>query len=118
MTVTLGPMRDHLRRWGAVYVLLVLFTGSWVGHLVTQAIEVGNEAREHGGTFEWGSFWPVFWRSTFENWQSEFLQLLTDAMLILALGHVLFAKQTEDQERLEAKVDAVLAELGVDFDAD
>lgn len=26
----------HFRRWGAVYILVVLFAGSWAGHLVAQ----------------------------------------------------------------------------------
>ena len=52
---------NHLRRWGAVWVLVALFVGSWVGQMVTMVPETG---------------WLEFWAATFENWQSEWLQLV------------------------------------------
>jgi hypothetical protein len=56
------------------------FLFSWVGQLWTQAIVERNEARQHGGSFHWSEFWPQFFASTFENWQSEFLQLIWQAV--------------------------------------
>jgi hypothetical protein len=61
-----------------------------------------------------GDFWPQFLASTFENWQSEFLQLCWQAA---GLAFLLFwgsSQSKEGEERLEAKVDALLAERGLD----
>lgn len=52
--------------------------------------------------------------STFENWQSEFLQLIWQAAglaLFLFWGS---SQSKESDERLEAKVDALLRERGID----
>jgi hypothetical protein len=65
---------SHVRRWGAVYVLLVLFLGSWLGHFVTQLSEFRSEQEEHDQAFAWADFFTAFGASTFENWQSEWLQ--------------------------------------------
>ena len=49
-----------------------------------------NQAEQHGQSFEWAQFFPQFFASTFENWQSEFLQLVWQAAgLALALLGVL-----------------------------
>ena len=108
-------MAKHLRRWGAAYILLLLFLGSWLGQLVFQLIEVGNEAREHGQQFTLSEFWPQFWQATFENWQSEWLQLFVQAVVLLGMKHMLFKADAEDMERLEAKVDALLEAQHIDI---
>ncbi|HYD09903.1 MAG TPA: DUF6766 family protein [Acidimicrobiales bacterium] len=110
-------MAKHLRRWGAAYILLLLFLGSWLGQLITQLIEVGNEAREHGQPFQMSDFWPQFWQATFENWQSEWLQLFVQAVVLLGMKHILFKADAEDMERLEAKVDALLESQQIDVRA-
>jgi len=106
-------MRKHINRWGAAYLLGVLFLGSWAGQLITQLSEVTADQHEHGQPFLWAEFWPQFLRSTFENWQSEFLQLLVQAVLLL--GPLCYLTWQADQnadkqdvERLERKLDALL----------
>lgn len=86
----------HLRRWGAVYILAALFAGSWAG----QAVTMGADIRDGG--------WVTFWAATFENWQSEWLQLVFQAVLLLGAKHLLFRVDAEDLERIEAKVDRLL----------
>jgi len=91
-----------------------LFVLSWAGQLVFQLIEARNDAAEHGSTFAWEQFWPQFLSSTFENWQSEFLQLVWQAAG-LALFYFWGSSQSkEGDERLEAKVDRLLVERGID----
>jgi len=113
----LGDPFDETARWpwvkryGLSLVLVTLFLTSWVGQFVSQAIEHGNEAREHGGTFEWSDFWPAFWKATFENWQSEFLQVLCFVLLTAKLIHRGSHESREGQDRMEAKVDAILAHV-------
>jgi hypothetical protein len=55
-----------------------------------------------------------FWQSTLENWQSEFLQLTA---FTVAAAYLVFKGSSESpdgEERLEAKLDALLAEQGLD----
>jgi hypothetical protein len=49
--------------------------------------------------------WGEFWAATFENWQSEWLQLVFQAVLLLGAKHWLFQVDAEDLERIEAKLD-------------
>lgn len=90
----------HLRRWGAVYILVLLFAGSWFGQAVTMMPEIESEG------------WGKFWASTFENWQSEWLQLIFQAVLLLGAKHWLFKVDAEDMERLEGKIDRLLEANG------
>lgn len=89
-------MKNHMRRWGAVYILALLFTGSWVG----QAWAMQPVIRKEG--------WTEFWSATFENWQSEWLQLVFQAILLLGAKHWLFKADARDLERVEAKIDRLL----------
>jgi hypothetical protein len=103
----------HLRRWGAVYVLLALFVGSWLGQFGMQVTEFTSEQHAHDEAFSWTDFWPSFLASTFENWQSEWLQLVFQAILLLGAKHWIFRVDAEDMERLEKKVDEIRHEMGL-----
>lgn len=104
----------HFRRWGAVYVLLVLFLGSWLGQFVAQLAEFRTDQQTHGESFIWSDFLTRFFASTFENWQSEWFQLIFQAILLLGAKHWLFQVDAEDMERLKNKVDRIAEELGID----
>jgi hypothetical protein len=89
-----------MRRWGAVYILAILFAGSWIGQLVAMQPEIEKEG------------WTKFWASTFENWQSEWFQLVFQAILLLGAKHWLFQADARDLERIEGKIDRVRRMLG------
>lgn len=55
--------------------------------------------------------WIVFWAATFENWQSEWIQLVFQAILLLGAKHWLFQVDAEDLERIEKKIDSIQREL-------
>jgi hypothetical protein len=99
---------NHLKRWGAVYILAVLFVASLAGQWFTQLAEYTAEQAEHGQPFEWPGYIAAFLAEMFANWESEMLQLAIQALLISAFSHLLFRKGDEDQRRLEAKVDRLL----------
>jgi hypothetical protein len=101
----------HLRRWGAVYVLLALFIGSWAGQFFTELSEFRSDQSAHGQPFVWADYLMTFFSSTFENWQSEWLQLVFQAILLLGAKHLIFRVDAEDMERLEAKVDQINSRL-------
>lgn len=91
-------MKRHFQRWGALYVLAVLFAGSMVAQYVFQVLLHREDMNQ-------------FLAAVFENWQSEWIQLFVQALLIQGLGHVLYQKETEDQERMEGKLNRILALL-------
>jgi hypothetical protein len=104
--------------WGKAYsfgiVTAVLFLLSWTGQFISQAITVADEAEQHGQAFQWSDFWPQFLSSTFENWQSEFLQLIWQAVGLTLLFLWGSSQSKESDERMEAKLDALLEKQGVD----
>lgn len=91
-----------------------LFVLSWAGQFVFQLIEERNQAAAHGQAFSMAEFWPAFLSSTFENWQSEFLQLVWQAAGLALFFFWGSSQSKEGNERLEAKVDRLLVEQGVD----
>src|SRR5215210_6962777 len=106
--------RWPLGRYGLSIVLAGMFLASWIGQFISQLIEVGNDAREHGQSFSMSEFWPQFWSATFENWQSEFLQLLTFVVLTTFLIHRGSAESKDSDEEMRAaleRIEAQLAEL-------
>jgi hypothetical protein len=91
-----------------------MFAVSWTLQAVFQWIAMANESAEHGEALTVVQFLPQFLSSTFENWQSEFLQLIWQAAG-LALFYFWGSSQSrESDERLEAKVDELLRRQGVD----
>ena len=110
---------DRAKPWfGKAYgfgiVTTALFLLSWSGQLVFQAITVRNEAEQHGEPFAFGDVWPQFLASTFENWQSEFLQLVWQAVGLAVLLYWGSSQSKESDERVEAKLDRLLEERGID----
>ncbi|HEY0698543.1 MAG TPA: DUF6766 family protein [Micromonospora sp.] len=105
-------------RWPKAYsfalVTGALFLVSWIGQFLFQMVVESNEATQHGQSFAWSEFLPQFFASTLENWQSEFLQLVWQAAG-LALFYFWGSSQSkESDERIEAKLDALLRERGLD----
>lgn len=92
-------MKVHMRRWGAVHILLILFIASWAA----QAWASMSDIEERG--------WAFFWAATFENWQSEWLQLVFQAILLMGAKHWLFQADARDLERIEGKLDTLLGEV-------
>ncbi len=85
----------------------------WLGFAAVQwftnLAEFTAEQASHGQPFAWGEF-LAYWGGRFaENHSSESWQLAVEAILIMALGHRIFRRGTEDTDRLEAKLDELLA---------
>jgi hypothetical protein len=102
------------RSLGILFVSL--FLASWIVQLFFEWHVYVNEQREHGGSASFWSagFWEEFGQSTFENWQSEFLQL---AAFTIATAYLVYAGSSESpdsEERIEAKLDALLEQSGMD----
>ena len=110
------PQKQPKRRWplgeyGLSLMLAFLFLASWAGQFVVELVKVGNEARSHGEAFSMSEFWPSFWQSTLENWQSEFLQLLTFVVLTAYFIHRGSAESKDGDEDIQAALERIEARL-------
>jgi hypothetical protein len=97
------PLGDH----GLSIVLALLFLGSWIAQFFVQMIAFGNEAREHGQSFSMSEYWPDFWKATLENWQSEFLQLLTFVLLTAYLIHRGSAESKDSDDEMQDALERI-----------
>jgi hypothetical protein len=83
-------MKRFLRDYGLGVVLAGLFLFSWIGQSLSGWVEFAAEQQAHGQVAQLlgadGYVWPWL-QSTMENWQSEFLQLFTMAVLTAFLVH-------------------------------
>ena len=105
------------RAYGFALLTAALFLLAWVAQFVAQLLEVRSHAEQHGQPFQWSGFFPQLSSATFENWQSEFLRLVWRAVglaLFLCWGS---SQSKESDERIEAKLDRLLAERGIEPDA-
>lgn len=78
----------------------LLFLVSWLGQGISQWFEAANEARAHGEAGTLAEFLPAFLAATLENWQSEFLQLLTFVVLTSFLVHKGSHKSKDSDEQM------------------
>ena len=53
----------HVRRWGAVYLLLLLFVGSWLGQFLTELAAFRSDQAAHGQEFAWRDYFFTFFAS-------------------------------------------------------
>jgi hypothetical protein len=92
----------------------LFFLISWIGQFLSQLVVERNDAQMHNEAFRWADFLPQFLASTFENWQSEFLQLVWQAVGLALLLFWGSSQSKESDERIEAKLDALLKDRGLD----
>lgn len=95
-------------------VLAILFLSAWGTQFLVQLKKMHKEVESKGQAFDWGEFWPEFWTSTLENWQSEFLQLLTFVVLTGFLIHRGSPESRDGEDRVEKKIDQILKILKKD----
>lgn len=73
-----------------------------------------DEERQHGQQPEMAGYLTIMMRDTFENWQSEFLQLLWQVVGLAYFLYLGSPSSKENDDRLEAKVDALLKLQGAE----
>jgi hypothetical protein len=103
-----------LGKYGLSIVLTILFLiamalQTWMGwrHFASEAIEHGQAPAwfgDDGYIWSWGL-------STFENWQSEFLQLLTFVVLTSFLIHKGSHESKDTDEEMQAQLDRMEQQL-------
>jgi hypothetical protein len=103
-----------LRDYSLGIVLAGLFLASWIGQTLTGWVEFAGEQAAHGEAAEVfgasGYFW-TWMAATFENWQSEFLQLFTMAVLTAFLLHKGSTESRDSDEEMGLQLAAIRREL-------
>jgi hypothetical protein len=87
---------------------LVTLTGHWVFGWFAYV----SEQQAHAQQIQFDQYAIQMMRDTLENWQSEFLQLIWQVAGLALLLHVGSPQSKEGDDRMEAKIDAIL--LSVD----
>jgi hypothetical protein len=97
-----------LRKYAYAWITLAFFGGSLVLHWLFGWYAFADQARDHGQSPETAAYLHEMLRDTFENWQSEFLQLLWQVCGLAYFLYVGSPASKENDDRLEAKIDALL----------
>jgi hypothetical protein len=95
-------------RYGFAWVTLALFLITLTGHWLFGWFAYVQEQQDHGKAIEVADYTFKMLRGTLENWQSEFLQLLWQVGGLAILLHVGSPQSKEGDDRMEAKIDAIL----------
>jgi hypothetical protein len=94
-------------RYGFAWVTLALFLITLSGHWIFGWLAYAREQQD-GQAVEVAGYTIQMLRDTLENWQSEFLQLLWQVAGLAILLHVGSPQSKEGDDRMEAKIDAIL----------
>jgi hypothetical protein len=102
------------RKYAYGWITLGFFLGSLLLHWYFGWQTFVEETQSHGQAPEVASYTNEMLRDTFENWQSEFLQLLWQVLGLAYFLYIGSPASKENDDRLEAKLDAVLRAVGGD----
>lgn len=107
-------MRKFLADYSLSVALAALFIVSWLFQTVAGWVQFAAEQAEHGQPAQLfgpeGYAWS-WMQATFENWQSEFLQLFAMVVLTTFLIHRHSHESRDSQDELLQKVDEIQAML-------
>lgn len=107
-------MTRLLRDYGLGVVLAALFFVSWVLQSLTGWVEFAAEQQAHGETAQLFGSSGYFWSwmaATFENWQSEFLQLFTMVLLTAFLVHKGSSESKDSDDEMMLQLSIIRREL-------
>jgi hypothetical protein len=100
----LPAMKKYAYAWITVAFFLISFGLHWLFGWYAFA----DEAAQHGQLPDLSGYLVEMGRDTFENWQSEFLQLLWQVVGLAYFLYVGSPSSKENDDRMEAKVDALI----------
>lgn len=99
------------------WLTLAFFAGSFALHWYFGWQAFVDDARAHGQSPETTEYVSLMLRDTFENWQSEFLQLLWQVLGLAYFLYVGSPSSKENDDRMEAKIDELIRmQAGADAD--
>lgn len=100
------------KSYAYAWITLGFFLVSFALHWTFGWIAYVDEQRALGQAVEVSGFLVEAGRDTFENWQSEFLQLLWQVVGLAYFLYVGSPSSKENDDRMEAKIDALLQLVG------
>lgn len=101
-----------MRRYAYAWLTLGFFLVSLGLHWYFGWNAFVADAAEHGQKPELAAYLNEMGRDTFENWQSEFLQLLWQVVGLAYFLYVGSPSSKENDDRTEAKLDAIIRMIG------
>jgi hypothetical protein len=102
---------SRVKKYGYLWVTLILFLGSVAGHWTCSWFNYVNEQRDLQRPAVVSDYVIKAATETLENWQSEFMQLIWQVAGLALLLHVGSPQSKESDERMEAKIDELLSLL-------
>jgi len=102
------------RKYGYLWATLGLFAFSLLGHWVFGWYAYVDEQRDHNESVEVSGYTIQMARDMFENWQSEFLQLIWQVAGLAYLFYLGSPQSKEGDDRKEEKLDAILRAVAKD----
>ena len=101
-------------KYGYLWITLILFVGSLVGHWLFAWYAFVEEQLAHGEAIEVSGYLIEVLRDTLENWQSEFLQLMWQVAGLAYFFYLGSPQSMEGDDRVEEKLDLVLKSVTKD----
>ena len=101
-----------MKRYAYGWLTALFFLVSVALHWVFGWYAYVDQATQHGQVAQFSQFAVELGRDTFENWQSEFLQLIWQVVGLAYFLYVGSPSSKENDDRLEAKIDALLKLTG------
>jgi hypothetical protein len=103
--------RSIWNRYGFAWMTGGFFLISLAGHWFFGWFAYVAEQQAHAQPAGISEYLILMMRDTLENWQSEFLQLIWQVAGLALLLHVGSPQSKEGDDRMEAKLDAILQRL-------
>lgn len=97
-------LKNLLKNYSLSLTLTCLFLVSWIGQLFFQWQEFVQTSIKHSQRPQVSQFIPEFLSATLENWQSEFLQLLTFVVLTTFLIHKDSPESRDSSDKMEEMI--------------
>lgn len=103
-----------MKKYAYAWITLGFFLVSMLLHWLFGWYAFLDEAKQHGEAPEFSAFAVQVARDTFENWQSEFLQLLWQVVGLAYFLYVGSPASKENDDRVELKIDALMRRAGLE----
>jgi len=100
-----------IKKFGFAWVTLGFLALSLVGHWLFGWFAYVDEQQLHDAPIETGGFVIEMLRDTFENWQSEFLQLLWQVVGLTLLLYVGSPQSKESEDRTEKMLEEIMKKV-------
>ena len=101
-----------MKRYAYGWMTAIFFLVSIALHWLFGWYAFVNEQTQHGQSPQMSEYTVEMARDTFENWQSEFLQLIWQVVGLAYFLYVGSPSSKENDDRMEAKLDALLRMTG------